>query len=167
MAKHWLDADVLIQAENTLYAFEIARPFWAFLVREAEAGRICSSMRIYKEILRYEDKGNALVRWAKEHKNSGLFVEPEKNVQEAFKEIANYVTERYGSKPAKMAEFLKGGDGWIIAHAYCDGGTVVSHENRLDSACLTPKIPNVCHNFGIGCIGLPAMLRKLKFTFGK
>jgi hypothetical protein len=166
MGKYWLDADVLIQAENTFYAFQIARPFWAFIVREAEAGRICSSTRIYREILRYEDKGNDLVSWAKEHRNSGLFAEPERAIQEAFTEVADYVTQQYRQRPAKVAEFLKGGDGWIIAHAYCDGGTVVSHENRLDSASLTPKIPNVCHNFGVGCIGLPAMLKQLKFTFG-
>jgi hypothetical protein len=166
MAKYWLDADVLIQAENTLYAFQIARPFWAFIVQQAKAERVCSSMRIYKEILRYEDRENDLVRWAKEHRNSGLFAEPERAVQEAFGDIADYVSERYQERPAKVAEFLKGGDAWIIAHAYCDGGTVVSHENRLDSTALTPKIPNVCHNFSVGCIGLPAMLKKLKFTFG-
>jgi Domain of unknown function (DUF4411) len=167
MGRYWLDADVLIQAENTLYAFQIARPFWAFLIREAKAGRICSSTRIYKEILQYEDKENDLVKWAKENKTSGLFAEPEKTVQEAYTEIANHVTERYRDRPAKAAEFLKGGDGWIIAHAVCDSGTVVSHENRLDSTCLTPKVPNVCHNFGVGCIALPTMLKKLKFTFSE
>jgi hypothetical protein len=56
---------------------------------------------------------------------------------------------------------------WIIAHAQCDGGTAVSNENRVVSASLTPKIPNICHDVGVGCIGLPAMLTKLKFKFGK
>lgn len=167
MAKYWLDADVLIQAKNTLYSFHIARPFWTFLEEQAEAGKVCSSVRIYAEICRHEDKEDELTKWAKKVRRSGLFAETDKDVQEAFRIIADHVAERYPEKPSKVAEFLKGGDGWIIAHAQCDGGTVVSNENRVVAASLTPKIPNICHDVGVGCIGLPAMLTKLKFRFGK
>lgn len=165
MSRYWIDADVLIQAENGLYSFTIAMKFWDFLEKQAKAKTIGSSIEIYKEILRYEDKADALRKWVKERKNSGLFYPLDKDVQLAYREIADYVMVHYRERPSKIAEFLKGGDGWIIAHARCDHGTVVSHENRLDSTALTPKIPNVCHYFGIGCIGLPAMLEKLKFRF--
>jgi hypothetical protein len=167
VGRYWLDADVLIQAKNTLYSFQIARPFWTFLEEQANVGTICSSVRIYAEILRHEDKEDELTKWAKQHRNSGLFAPTDKAVQEAFSRIANRVAQRYPEKPAKVAEFLKGGDGWIIAHALCDGGTVVSNENRVVAASLTPKIPNMCHEFGVGCIGLPALLTKLRFRFGK
>ena len=167
VGKYWLDADVLIQAKNTFYSFQIARPFWTFIEEQAKAGTICSSVRIYAEILRHEDKDDALTKWAKQQKNSGLFAPIDKAVQEIFNKIADHVSEHYPEKPAKVAEFLKGGDGWIISHARLDGGVVVSHENRVVPASLTPKIPNVCHDFGVGCISLPAMLTKLKFRFGK
>ena len=167
MGKYWLDADVLIQAKNTLYAFHIARPFWTFVEEQAEAETVGSSIRIYAEILRHEDKEDELTKWAKQQRRSGLFAPTDRAVQDEFKKIADYVMERYPEKPAKVAEFLKGGDGWIIAHAKCDGGVVVTHENRVVTASLTPKIPNVCHHFGVGCVNLTAMLTKLKFRFGK
>src|ERR1019366_1444979 len=72
----------------------------------------------------------------------------------------------YDQRPAAVAKFLSGADPWIIADAKCDGGIVVSHESRLDQTALTPKIPNVYHAFGVGCITLPAMLKALKFRFG-
>ncbi len=167
MSSYWLDADVLIQAENTLFSFDIARPFWDFLEQQGELGTIRSSIKVYGEIVNYEDAEDALVKWIKPRKNSGLFCRPEKEVQEAFGRIADHVMKRYDKRQTKAAEFLKGGDGWIIAHAQRDGGTVVSHESRLDPTALTPKIPNVCRSFNVGCIGLPAMLRALKFKFGR
>jgi len=166
MGRYWLDADVLIQAKNTLYSFQIARPFWTFIEQQAKIGTICSSVRIYAEILKHEDKEDDLAKWAKQHRHSGLFAPTEKTVQEAFNKIADHVAARYAERPAKVAEFLRGGDGWIIAHAQCHRGIVVSNENRVVAASLTPKIPNVCHDFGVGCIGLPAMLTKLRFKFG-
>lgn len=167
MGKCWLDADAMIQAHNGLFSLEIARPFWDFLEAQAKAGKLCSSVKVYSEILSYEDKADPLLLWAKSRRHSGLFCEPEKIVQEAYTKVANYVAEHYDQRPVKVGEFLKGGDGWIIAHAMCDGGIVVSHEARLDSGALTPKIPNVCHNFGVGCITLPAMLTRFNFKFGK
>jgi len=47
------------------------------------------------------------------------------------------------------------------------GGTVVSHETRVDRSSLTPKIPNVCTAFEVPCIGLAEMLTRLDFKFQK
>lgn len=167
MGAYWLDADVLIQAKNTLYSFEIARPFWDFLENQSSRGIIRSSFKVYGEIMSYEDRNDALVKWAKPRKNSGLFIVPDKRVQETFTEIANHVMNRYDKRQTKAAEFLKGGDAWIIAHAKCDGGMVVTQESRLDATALIPKIPNVSRSFDVGCINLPSMLTRLKFRFGK
>jgi hypothetical protein len=165
LGKYWIDADALIQAKNGLYSFSIAMKFWAFLERQAKAGTVCSSIEIYKEVLKFGDATDDLAKWVKQRRNSGLFCVPDKEVQAAYRQVADYVVTRYEKRMPKVTEFLKGGDGWIIAHAMCDKGTVVSHENRLDSQALTPKIPNVCRNFGVGCIVLPEMLERLKFKF--
>jgi hypothetical protein len=162
----WLDADVLIQSKNGLYSFEIAPPFWSFLDAEAKAGRIRSSMKIYDEILKREEEHDKLALWVKNRKSAGMFLVPARDVQKAYGELADYVLEKYSKRRAKAAQFLSGGDGWIIAHAKCDGGTVVSHESRVDKASMTPKIPNVCTDFKVPCIGLAQMLTTLKFKFG-
>jgi Domain of unknown function (DUF4411) len=167
MGAYWLDADVLIQAKNTLYSFSIAQPFWDFLEQQAKLGTIRSSIKVYGEIMSYEDGEDDLVKWCKTRKASGLFCHPDKTVQETFTNVANYAMKHYDQRQAKVADFLKGGDGWIIAHAKCDGGTVVSNENRLDATALVPKIPNVCRSFHVGCINLPTMLTTLKFKFGR
>jgi Domain of unknown function (DUF4411) len=163
----WLDADVLIQSKNGLYSFEIAPPFWSFLDAQVTAGNIRSSMKIYDEILKREDRHDKLTLWVKNRKTSGMFVLPARDVQKIYGEIADFTVEKYSQRRAKAAEFLSGGDGWLIAHARRDGGTVVSHESRVDRSSMTPKIPNVCTKFGVPCISLAEMLTKLSFKFGK
>ena len=96
-----------------------------------------------------------------------MFVVPKRDVQNTYGHIADYTMQKYSQRRAKAADFLSGGDGWIIAHAQCDGGTVVSHESRVDKSSMTPKIPNVCTDFGVPCIGLAQMLTTLHFKFEK
>jgi hypothetical protein len=163
----WLDADILIQSKNGLYSFEIAPPFWSFLDEQVKIGRVRSSTKIYDEILKREDKNDKLTLWVKNRRNGGMFVVPMRDVQKIYGQIADHTMEKYSQRRAKAAEFLSGGDGWIIAHAKYDGGTVVSHESRVDKTSMTPKIPNVCTEFGVPCIGLAEMLTKLNFKFGK
>ena len=167
MPYFWLDADVLIQSKNGLYSFEIAPPFWSFLDSQVKAGTLRSSIKIYDEILKREDARDKLALWVKNRRTSGMFVEPARDVQGIYGGIADYTVEKYSQRQAKAAEFLSGGDGWIIAHAKHDGGTVVSHESRVDKSSMTPKIPNVCTQFGVPCIGLTEMLSKLNFRFEK
>lgn len=165
MNSYWIDANVLIEASNGLYSFDLAPPFWSFLDAQVFLGRIRSSIRIYAEILKYEAKEDQLAQWVKNRKTGGMFVTPDKDVQSAFSDIANYVAQKYAERPAKAAEFLSGGDGWIIAHAKCEKGTVVTHESRVDTLSMTPKIPNVCTHFEVRCIGLVEMLSALNFRF--
>jgi hypothetical protein len=167
VGKYWLDTDVLIQAKNGYYSFEIARQFWDFLEEQAEVDKVRSSIRVYGEIMRYEDKDDPLVKWAKPRKTSKLFCSPDKDVQIVCGEIGDHVLKYYEQRLAAVKRFLDGADPWIIAHAKCDHGTVVSHESRLARNALIPKIPNVCHAFGVGCIDLPMMLKALKFKFGR
>jgi hypothetical protein len=163
----WLDADILIQSKNGLYSFEIALPFWSFLDEQVRIGTIRSSTKIYGEILKREDKGDKLTLWVKNRRTGGMFVVPKRDVQNTYGHIADYTMQKYSQRRAKAADFLSGGDGWIIAHAQCDGGTVVSHESRVDKSSMTPKIPNVCTDFGVPCIGLAQMLTTLHFKFEK
>jgi hypothetical protein len=167
VGRFWLDADVLIQAANGLFSFRIAAPFWSFLDEQVRIARVSSSTKIYAEIVQRGDDKEELTRWVKTRRTAGIFISPKREVQESYSEIADHVMQKYSRRRAKAAEFLSGGDGWIIAHAKCDSGIVVSHETRVDKASLTPKIPNVCTDFGVGCIGLADMLDQLNFKFAK
>jgi len=163
--RHWLDADVFIESSKGLYSLDIAESFWKWLSEQSGAGRICSSTMIYQEIVRREGAQDALARWVKNRRTSGMFIPPDKAVQKKYGEIADHCVEKYSERQAKTGKFLSGGDVWIIAHAFCDGGTVVSNEQRVEKDCPTPKIPNVCSAFEVPCISLTDLLKKLKFKF--
>ncbi len=170
MSLFWIDADVFIQAHNGLYAIDLAPPFWKFIDEQAKNRTIRSSLRVYKEILASEDNDDVLAKWVKNRKNSGLFVDPssDKSVQEKVTEINDWVYKQYAQKYgnyAKVREFLSGADTWTISHAACCSAIVVSHESRVDRTSQKPKIPNVCTRFGVECIDLKEMLRRLRFTF--
>ncbi len=107
--KFWLDANVFIQAKDGLFSFEIAGPFWSFLDEQAKAGRIRSSLKIYKEILTKEHSEDDLAKWIKPRKTGKLFVDPakHKNVQEHYSKIADYVMNKYEVNQAEIADFTR------------------------------------------------------------
>jgi Domain of unknown function (DUF4411) len=168
MGRYWLDSDVMMQASNGLYSFSIAKQFWDWLEEQARKKTLCSSVRVYKEIRQYGDDSDSLVRWAASmRRNSEFFCDTDPDIQVTMGKVGDYVVENYDERRAAVGRFLNGADPWIIAHAKCDGGIVVTQECRVDKTAKVPKIPNVCHAVGVGCIDLPQMLSRLKFRFGK
>ena len=102
MGAFWLDADVLIQAKNSYYSFALAKQMWDFLEAQGELGTVRSSIKVYGEILSYENHSDELVKWCKARKPSGLFYPAEKDVQEIYGEIADHIVEKYPERPAKV-----------------------------------------------------------------
>ena len=80
MNEYWLDSDILIQAKNTYYAFDIAPGaiFWAILEKGAASGLIRSPMMVHEEIMR---GGDQLTDWAKAMRSNGLFVDASQAIQ--------------------------------------------------------------------------------------
>jgi len=155
-----LDANVFIQAKNGPYGMDIVPAFWDWLDRQAEAGKIYSSSMVYIELAAGDDE---LADWAHDRKDSKLFLEPGANVQQAFKEIADYVEKRYQEHYA--AAFLEGADPWVVAHARVDGSIVVTHETLVPDDSSKIKIPNICRNFGVEYADPYRMLRMLEARF--
>ena len=90
-------------------------------------------------------------------------VQPDKDVQDAFAEIATYVAGRY--PPTEAAKSLKGADLWVVAHAKAKGGRVVTLETLVNSQSQKAKMPNVCAHFGIKPAITSDMLRSLGIKF--
>jgi hypothetical protein len=154
---HWLDANVFIEAKNGPYSFDMAPGFWLWLEKASRDGLIRSPISVYQEIEKGTDD---LARWARRaKKSSGLFVTPDLEVQKRFGPIAAFVQQHYSAPQA--AEFLRGADPWVIAHALENQGTVVTHEVLAPPGSLKVKIPNICAQFGVNCIGVYSALRKL------
>ncbi len=92
-------------------------------------------------------------------KKDGLIVKPSRAVQTQFGKIAAYVSSRYEQHHA--AEFLKGADAWVIAHALEGSETVVTHEVLVPSTSHRAKIPNICAHFSVKCLGVYAAFEKM------
>lgn len=158
MPIYWLDADVYIQAKNGPYKFERIPGFWVFLAQQFDNGNIKSPKRVYDELT---DGSDVLASWCRRMRDRGLSVKADKDVQHCYRQIANHVHTKY--KPHQANEFLKGGDGWVIAHAMATGGIVVAQESERSKKSKI-KVPTVCREFNVKCIGTYDMLDRLDFT---
>jgi hypothetical protein len=154
MAEYCLDANVLIQAKNSAYGFDIVPIFWSWLAGEFESGRVVSTRSVYVEIVAGKDE---LAQWVKGRKH--YFLVPDRATQQNYSQIANYVTTNYESP--QVSHFLSGADPWVIACGLTDGLIVVTHEQRAGPGARVIKIPNICDEFDVKWTDLYTMMRKL------
>jgi len=159
MPKYCLDTNVLIQAKNGPYGFDIAPGFWELIDQKIGEKIISTSTLVYKELT---DGNDELAKWIRERRENGCFIEPDKDVQDKLTAIADYVNENYPQHEA--AEFLSGADPWVIALAKATNAVVVTQEKLVGSESKKVKIPNVCRKFGVLYIDTYQMLRELKAT---
>src|SRR5438552_17236825 len=112
---YWLATNVFIQAKNDPYKFKVFGVFWAFLHEQIEAGTIRRSKMVYQEIVNNEEPRDDLANWIKTRRQSGLFVDPNADVQHAMTTVGVHVIGNY--EPQNAGPFLSGADPWPMAHA--------------------------------------------------
>ena len=155
MAHHyWIDADVLIQASNLHYPFRRVPRFWVFLDAQVKTGTILCPKIIWQEVC---DGTGDLADWMR-FRGGGFCVAASKAVQTQFANVSEYVVDNY--KGHQAAEFLRGGDGWVIAHALESGGTVVTQES-VKSKKGRIKVPTVCKRLNVRCLDTFKMLDEM------
>jgi hypothetical protein len=161
VAVHWLDAGVLIQAANRYYRFDLVPKFWDFLDAQLDIGTVRMSRLTYDEILSGNDD---LATWCKKRKTRGLCVSPSKTVQEHYGKVTAHVNSLPKYKTHHVAEFLRGADGWVIAHAWEDKGIVVTEELTTGTASKI-KVPTVAKALGVKWCNTFDMLKTLEAKF--
>ena len=157
MTDHWLDSNAFIEGKKGPYGFDIAPRFWALIDELTKSGQISCPAHVYDELLEGQDD---LEEWARERRASGLFVEPESEVQVVYRDVVAYVFQRYPDNQARR-RFLRRADPWVIAHGLSGGSTVVTLEFRDPEISKQVKIPNVCDHFNLRSITIYQMLREL------
>lgn len=160
MAPFCIDTNVLIEAKNGPYAFDIVPGFWEWLDKMMSSGRIYSTETVYDELTEGNDE---LAQWVRERRNNGYFVLHSEDVQKKYSQIADYISSTYESHHA--ASFLSGADPWVIAQALVANSTVVTREATVSPYSKKVKIPNVCNQFGVRCIDTFTMLREAGARF--
>lgn len=158
MDRFCLDANILIQAKNGLYSFDLLPSFWVWLEDQLRKGRIYTIQPVYDEWNQQEDE---LTDWIRDRKELGLCLIPSEIVQKEFERIANYIQLNY--RAAHARDFLAGADAWVIAQATADGSIVVTEEQPVDSSSSKIKIPNICQEFDTQYCSTLQMLKDLGF----
>jgi hypothetical protein len=162
-----IDANVLIEAKNRYYAFDICPAFWDSLLINHAKSRIESIDKVKKEI-NDGNYGDEIKKWIKATVPPSFFCATDDNdVIKDYQEIINWVMHQPQYFLEAKEEFANGADGWLIAHvkAQKDNKILVTHEVlNLESKKRVP-IPNVCTAFGVKWKNTFEMLRELKTQF--
>jgi hypothetical protein len=120
-------------------------------------GAVCAPKKVYDEVMKGKDY---LRKWIKSR--SGCRVPPSREVQNEFRRIAAMVKGQYSN--SKAVEFLSSGDGWVIASALANGGTVVTLESL--SRKKKVRMPEICDALEVKyCRNLEEMLSDLGADF--
>lgn len=141
---HWLDSNVLIDAKNDAYGFDIAPGFWEFLEEGIRDQRFLLPDAVRGEIIERDDE---LAGWVRGLPNGSIIL-PDQQVQALYGDIADHVTN---GGYRNYRRFLAGADGWLIAHARVDAGIVVSQEVTAGNG-LEAKVPDIGRRFGVDVI---------------
>lgn len=159
--KFLLDANVLIAAHRSYYAFDLCPGFWQSVMDGFAAGRIYSTLRVKAELL----KGDVLEDWVNDQLPNEFFLDDSTSAIAAeYGPMMAWVVTK-GFLPAAQAKFAKDADGWLVATAKKDGFCLVTHEVRQEGAKARVPIPNVCDEFGVVHCNTFEMLRELGCSY--
>lgn len=163
--KYLLDANVLIEAHQRYYAFDIAPSFWQNLNKLAEEEKILSIDRIREEISN-GNKDDPLDTWANSEFDKWFASTNDVKVFASYGKIIDWVSKQSQYNEYAKSEFANVADSWLLAYAFSYNHTIVTHEAYSPHSKKRVLIPNVCVAFGIPYIDTFGMLRKLNSKLG-
>jgi hypothetical protein len=157
-----LDANVLKEAKNRYYQFQVCPGFWDWIRRESSVGRVASIDAIRTEI-EAGDENDPLRIWVRD--DSPLnFVAPDASTLEAMRKVVRWVmAQDYEEK--NLSAFLGKADPFLVAHAMAHDGVVVTQEAYVPANSRKVKIPNVCEAMEVEWMNCFQMLNREKARF--
>ena len=143
-----LDTGIFIEAKRRFYGLDFVPGYWEWLMREANAGVICSIEKVADEIGAQQDD---LSEWAATLPK-GFFLRPDAAFSDAFQRVSQWATNS-GFQPAAYNEFFGVADSFLVAQALAGGHTVVT----LEKPATTPskrkiKVPDACAGVSVKCM---------------
>ncbi len=149
-----LDANVLIEAKNRYYAFDIAPGFWTWLEKAHAQGLACNIKAVRNEILGGNDE---LADWT--NQNPGFFRTLDQGTTRHFAPLTNWAQSR-NFTPAAIAAFTgNAADYQLVAYAREHQYTLVTHERPAPNTKGRILIPDACIALDVGYTDTFKMLR--------
>lgn len=150
-----IDTNVLIEAKNRYYAFDIAPGFWAWLDRAHEAGLACSIDAVRDELIAGNDE---LARWARNH--ADFFRSIDQVTTQQFSDLTAWATSR-SYTPAAIANFTgNNADYLLVSYARAHSHVVVTHELPQPNSTARVLLPDACVAMGVSYANTFDMLRQ-------
>ncbi|GGH51238.1 DUF4411 family protein [Microbacterium album] len=155
-----VDANVLIEAKNRYYAFDIAPGFWDWLDRAHDQSLACSIDPVRDELLDGKDE---LADWARD--NPAFFRAVDQRTTDHFGDLTAWATSRNYTQAA-LANFTgSNADYLLVAYARAHQHTVVTHERSQPNARARVLIPDACLGMGVSATDTFEMLRQTGAQF--
>lgn len=159
-AKYSIDTNVIVSflhdSDSEHYPADVFMPQWECLERAMKDGRVVAARRVETELEKWQKKAQPLEVWLQSHRY--LFRDI---VSDAQLDGAKRIVNAY---PAYGLDKNRLGDLEVMTLAMAQKLFVVSLEQRAEQhSRKRPKIPNVCQEFGIGCVNLAGFLREEGF----
>ena len=148
-----VDTSALLDAWARWYPPDLFPSVWDRLSIVVENTEVVATDEVLNEL---ERKADDCYAWAKDRPNMFLPLDADIQISaaEILAEFPKLVDERTGKSM---------GDPFVIAVAQVHSLTVVTGEKG--GSPQKPKIPNVCAHFGLDCIDIVEMMRRLDFQF--
>lgn len=154
-----LDSDVLIDAKNRYYAFDIVPAYWDWLERAHKAQSVFTIEKVAQEILA---GGDQLAEWMDEQPKSFKLASTQKDADN-MRKLSQWANNAHYNQNS-VSTFLAAADYYLVAQAASLGYTVVTHE-RSQPLSGKVKIPDACAAVGVTCMTPFEMLRAEKARF--
>ncbi|WP_078918011.1 DUF4411 family protein [Streptomyces sp. NRRL WC-3725] len=152
-----VDSNVLIEAKNRYYAFDIAPGFWAWLDYAHSNHIACSIEPVRDELFEGEDE---LARWARGH--ADFFRPIDEAAISHFAPLTAWAQSRMYTAAA-LTEFLtNAADFFLVAYAAAHNHTLVTHEQPRPEARKRVLIPDACQAMDVTYMNTFMMLRSTK-----
>ncbi|MGW5006617.1 DUF4411 family protein [Streptomyces parvulus] len=149
-----VDSNVLIEAKNRYYAFDIAPGFWTWLDYAHDANLACSIAPVRDELFERDDE---LTRWARSH--SDFFQPIDEAATSHFTPLTSWAQSKTYTAAA-LTEFLtNAADFFLVAYAAAHSHTLVTHEQPRPDSRRRVLIPDACQAMGVTYANTFSMLR--------
>lgn len=155
-----IDSNVLIEAKNRHYGFDIVPGFWEWMVGAHSRGRLHSVAKVAVELKGHQDQ---LSSWASVTCPSSFFLPVDNGTLQSVATLITWAAGN-GYTSAAQAEFAGSADLYLIAHAHAHQRTVVTHEKPSETTKRV-KIPDACRALGVGYVDTFQMLRAEAASF--
>jgi len=150
-----VDSNVLIDAKNRYYAFDIAPGFWTWLEEAHAAGEVCSIEAVQKELIAGADQ---LAEWAAHNKS--FFRVTDQATAARFPALTSWAASRQYTAAA-LAEFAGDhADYQLVAYASAHDHVLVTHERSNLESRRRVMIPDACAAIGATCLDPFEMMRR-------